>query len=448
MDKLCVKCGKPVTGNFCSNCGTQFFETPFEKGIKEFHGAKIPVEEFLATYTKDGVIDRFGMMKYLNETTGAEISECRDFVNELIKQDGHEFNVVTVKTDSPAKVPLSERTWFNYVMVFFSLGLAIYLFIKNPRIGKAARIGGLIFCAFIVFILSDVWMSQPDGVLVVVWTQHFLPLILYLFCTHVSMNKWLKVLVCIVSVIGSVLVLAPKQSTEVNSPSNVQTNNSSDVSSTTQAKEKAVANESIATPAVEQKKPIPTKQYTPETHPKIPASMLKPMKKEHNPKLYKEWGADWFKKLNKMLPQAALIAAESDRCDQVIWVDVSGQRSTPRQNAVFFVDCKNGERFYVSQGDIEQKRAVSSVKESTSKYSDGDYIEACGLAAKKQATHPSTFSFSRVMDASVYRTDNGRVVAQVGCEAKNSFNLTVKMQAKCIFDERGLIDLELREKGQ
>ena len=181
-------------------------------------------------------------------------------------------------------------------------------------------------------------------------------------------------------------------------------------------------------------------------HPKIPESAFSPMKKESYSKTYERWGATWFNKLNHMLPQAALIAADSSRCNKVGYVGLSDQRSTPKQNAVFFVDCENGERFYVSQKDIENNRAVASVKESTSKYSDGDYIEACGNAAKRRATHPSTFSFSRVWDAAVHRTDNGRVVARVGCEAKNSFGLKIEMTATCYFDETGLTGVELREK--
>ena len=60
--------------------------------------------------------------------------------------------------------------------------------------------------------------------------------------------------------------------------------------------------------------------------------------------------------------------------------------------------------------------------------------------------HPSTFDYS-MFNTSVYHAPNtGRIVVTLPCEAKNSFNLEIEMTAKCYFDDRGLIDFELKEE--
>ena len=76
---------------------------------------------------------------------------------------------------------------------------------------------------------------------------------------------------------------------------------------------------------------------------KIQKGADSPMTQESYPKTYKTWGKAYFNRLNEMMPKVALKAAESDKCDMVTWVGLSDSRSTPKKEAVFFADCKNGE---------------------------------------------------------------------------------------------------------
>ena len=59
--------------------------------------------------------------------------------------------------------------------------------------------------------------------------------------------------------------------------------------------------------------------------------------------------------------------------------------------------------------------------------------------------HPSTFDYS-FFNSVVYKAPTGRIVVTMPCEAKNSFNLEVEMEAKCYFDDRGMVDFSIQEK--
>ena len=178
---------------------------------------------------------------------------------------------------------------------------------------------------------------------------------------------------------------------------------------------------------------------------KIQKGADSPMTQESYPKTYKTWGKAYFNRLNEMMPKVALKAAESDKCDMVTWVGLSDSRSTPKKEAVFFADCKNGERFYISENDLKTDKKAESVKESTAKFNDSAYIEACADYAKRKMNHPSTFDYS-FFNSVVYKAPTGRIVVTMPCEAKNSFNLEVEMEAKCYFDDRGMVDFSIQEK--
>ena len=179
---------------------------------------------------------------------------------------------------------------------------------------------------------------------------------------------------------------------------------------------------------------------------KIAKGADSPMTRKGYPKTYKTWGKAYFNRINEMLPKVALKVAESDKCDIVSYVGLSDNRSTPRKEAVFFADCKNGERFYISEKELNVNKKVESVQEKNSKYDDFTYIQSCAEYTKKQMNHPSTFDYS-MFNTSVYHAPNtGRIVVTLPCEAKNSFNLEIEMTAKCYFDDRGLIDFELKEE--
>ena len=111
---------------------------------------------------------------------------------------------------------------------------------------------------------------------------------------------------------------------------------------------------------------------------------------------------------------------------------------------VFYVTCGTGaEAFNVffSKSEVEKGIALGATKH----IDRGRAIALCESYVKSKTNHPSTFSFSRVMDLAVDEHPNGRTSVWSSFTAKNSFNLELKHNVRCIFDGSGLIEANISE---
>ncbi|MHA3082126.1 hypothetical protein ACX1NX_02865 [Acinetobacter sp. ANC 5383] len=70
------------------------------------------------------------------------------------------------------------------------------------------------------------------------------------------------------------------------------------------------------------------------------------------PKLYAKIGDEGLKKIYDHDVNAAKLVSKQDKCDQVIFVAYSEAQSKYPDEIVSFVDCANGQRFYVKNGEI------------------------------------------------------------------------------------------------
>ncbi|WP_241761387.1 hypothetical protein [Moraxella catarrhalis] len=78
--------------------------------------------------------------------------------------------------------------------------------------------------------------------------------------------------------------------------------------------------------------------------------------KENYPKVYQKWGSDWIERLEAHERAAADKIANSDNaCDSISFIALSDAKSIPKQEIVVFVDCANGERFFVSDKDLNKE---------------------------------------------------------------------------------------------
>lgn len=78
------------------------------------------------------------------------------------------------------------------------------------------------------------------------------------------------------------------------------------------------------------------------------------MDRKNWPRLYAEWGEAGVERLNELQPLIARKAASSPNCDRVALVGYSETRSVPKQEAVFFVDCRNEQRLWISEKDLKE----------------------------------------------------------------------------------------------
>ena len=116
----------------------------------------------------------------------------------------------------------------------------------------------------------------------------------------------------------------------------------------------------------------------------IAPGAVAPMTRDDYPKTFAKWGAAGVKKINELAPRAAAFAARSSECDRVEIVELSDARSIPGKSIVFFADCRNGKRFYVSDTDIAAGNEVVSQTAKMANMDDGEAILACEIAVKAQ----------------------------------------------------------------
>lgn len=154
----------------------------------------------------------------------------------------------------------------------------------------------------------------------------------------------------------------------------------------------------------------------------------------------------------KTLPHKKTIIAginkihrENSRCKFIdpSSADISSSKGSS-SDPVFYVTCgPSGNVFNVffSKSEIDKGAAMAALKHIDRNRAIG----LCESHAKSKASHPSTFSFSRVVDLAVNEYPNGRTAVSSSFTAKNSFNLEIKHNIRCLFDGNGLIEANISE---
>lgn len=182
----------------------------------------------------------------------------------------------------------------------------------------------------------------------------------------------------------------------------------------------------------------------------VPSSSLRGQKKDSGGKVeFTEADFVWDKKIS---PHKKTIVAgvnkvhrENSRCKTIdpgsAYISSSkGSASDP----VFFVTCGTGVNAFnafFSKSEIEKRATLAATKH----IDRSSAIGLCESYAKSKTNHPSTFSFSRVIDLAVNEHPNGRTTVTSSFTAKNSFNLELKHNIRCLLDSSGLIEANISE---
>lgn len=151
------------------------------------------------------------------------------------------------------------------------------------------------------------------------------------------------------------------------------------------------------------------------------------------PKLAKKLGSSWSR-LQSVRETVALHAASNEKCDYVEVAEAS-DRSTS-SDIVIFVDCRNGERMYVSESSLGA--GVANRFQSERTVSRASAIKACSDAAKSMTTHPELADM-HVWSGSSFNANRttGNAQVMLDFDAKNSFGVEGKFTARCIFPANG-----------
>lgn len=116
-------------------------------------------------------------------------------------------------------------------------------------------------------------------------------------------------------------------------------------------------------------------------------------------------------------------------------------------NPVFFVTCGSGAgvvNVFFNEKDVlssESFKAPPHINHASA-------IDLCEAYAKQNATHPSTVSFSRVLDLAVFDHANGNTTVNSSFTARNAMNLELKFSIRCLLDSGGLIEGHIVESSE
>lgn len=161
-------------------------------------------------------------------------------------------------------------------------------------------------------------------------------------------------------------------------------------------------------------------------------------------KTRREWGRAGVAKVNRLMPAAAARVAASPECDSVISVGLSGERGRPPNDPVFFIDCNNKRRFYVSEADLAKEAPAVSRNAQVAGVSDSGAIATCERSVRQQLNLPSSYDRD-LLNTRVLRSEYGTLSVQFTFQAKNRLGIEANLRATCFVDDRGVQPAEIEE---
>lgn len=160
------------------------------------------------------------------------------------------------------------------------------------------------------------------------------------------------------------------------------------------------------------------------------------------PRTVKQWGAEGVKRIEAHERAAADLIATSPKCDEVAMIGLSEQRSSPPVNIVVFVDCTNGERFYVGPSDLK----AAPVAQSQKAVSQSAAFQSCRDAVRASAKFPSSVDFETFGQRSSTHPTTGNTVVELDFEAKNGLGNMIPQTARCIFPADGKPEITIANR--
>jgi len=174
-------------------------------------------------------------------------------------------------------------------------------------------------------------------------------------------------------------------------------------------------------------------------HPKVDPNVYDPYTKKGFPKAYAKWGDAGFNRLNALRIKAAEKVAGNPKCDRVDVAELSDTKSAPPSTLIVFVDCANGERFYVSEQEVGGP--LQSQTEKGKQWSAGAVLTACTEGVKKKLNFPGTMDKKWFTSNVRQAPTTGNWVAEFDFTAKNAFGAELPAKARCIVEPDGKLEV-------
>lgn len=173
---------------------------------------------------------------------------------------------------------------------------------------------------------------------------------------------------------------------------------------------------------------------------KIAKAALAPYTKESYPKTIKQFGSR-LEEIEQFRATLAEKAIESGKCDYVYMSELSNNRSTLNK-LVFWVDCRNGERIYMTEEQL--KAGDSAMTEKERAWDKTEATRACRQGIIDRALLPSKVDIHTILGTSVSESDiTHNVVVSMDFDAMNAMGVELPYTAKCYFEPGRLGNIEL-----
>lgn len=158
------------------------------------------------------------------------------------------------------------------------------------------------------------------------------------------------------------------------------------------------------------------------------------------------WGDDVTAKFKpEIVSVVNRIVRENDKCDDINTgsVVLSHEESSPGQ-PVFSVSCNPYSTSFnvlFAPEDADSDAKFTAVQPIGRRGG----ADACEAAAKQSVNHPSTVSFSRLMDLAYDEHPSGRARVTSSFTAKNALGLKLRFQIVCLFEGGSMVETHISE---
>lgn len=175
----------------------------------------------------------------------------------------------------------------------------------------------------------------------------------------------------------------------------------------------------------------------------IDPGVFQPITSSGFPKAFATWKSAGFERINALRIAAAQAAAKNPKCDYVELSELSTARSSPPQTPVVYVDCRNGERFYIGESDLEGSLATEG--EKGARLSKTDAILTCEESLKRQLTVPLSLDRDLLNTAASQAATTGNWVVEFTFKSQNGLGAKVPRRAHCTIDTNANTEVRIVE---
>lgn len=156
--------------------------------------------------------------------------------------------------------------------------------------------------------------------------------------------------------------------------------------------------------------------------------------KDQFPKLYAEWGSKWIKKITNVEKAVVQKVANSENtCDSIEEAGISTTRSIPKKEIVIYVNCANGERFYVSEKELKEDKQILSQAQKSVDVDEA--ISRCKQLIRVNETHPLSIKYGNI--DTLKAQGNGNIVVSILYDSKNDLGGELPHKVKCYIPPEG-----------